>query len=76
VVSNCWERRAEIPRKFARFVVRVHFTPALLYAIAVVLTAEERIISLAIFVAVPLFFIVPNRLLDRKMSDAMAGTEP
>jgi len=65
----------ELPQKFARFVVRVHFTPALLYAVAVVLAAEARIVSLAIFVAVPLFFIVPNRLLDRKMSEAMAGTE-
>jgi uncharacterized membrane protein len=61
----------ELPRRFSRFVVLLHFSPALLYAVAVLCAAEARIVSLTIFVAVPVFFILPNRLLDRKMNDAM-----
>jgi uncharacterized membrane protein len=56
--------------KFARKITFLHLSPCILYLIAVLLSLVSNIISYVIFIGVPVFFILPNRLLNRMLSNA------
>jgi uncharacterized membrane protein len=51
-----------------RFVARLHSAPILVYAIGAVMALWYVPASLVLFVAVPAFFILPNRFLDRRLA--------
>lgn len=53
---------ARLPEKTIRRVLVVHGAPVLVYLFAVAIGPLAPSVSLALFVAVPLFFIVPNPL--------------
>ncbi len=60
--------RPEVSREFAWRIVRIHSTPIAVYGVAVALAAAAHGVSLVLFAAVPLFFILPNRWLRRAIS--------
>jgi uncharacterized membrane protein len=55
---------------FARRVAILHLSPLLMYLSAILFSFISVWISYAIFVFVPLFFILPNRLLSKLFQDA------
>jgi uncharacterized membrane protein len=55
--------------KFSRKITRLHLSPCLLYIAAVLLSMISNKISYAIFIGVPLFFIIPNKLLIKFLSN-------
>jgi len=57
-------------KEFAMFVVKIHSSPMLCYALAIGLAGWSTTISLVLFALVPLFFIVPNPLLERRIGGA------
>ncbi|HYL15547.1 MAG TPA: TMEM175 family protein [Terriglobales bacterium] len=57
--------KPEVSREFAWRVVGIHSAPIAVYTLAVVVAAAALELSLALFAAVPLFFIVPNRWLRK-----------
>lgn len=67
-------RARGVSPSFARLVARVHSAPILVYGTAIVLAPWSVYASLALFVAVPAFFILPNPLLDRWLASAQAAT--
>jgi len=56
---------APISKAFARAVFIIQTSPMLVYGLAVVLAGWSPNASLALYAAVPLFFILPNPLLER-----------
>jgi len=50
------------------FIAKVQATPIAVYAAAVLGAHWNTGLSLVLFVAVPAFFIVPNRFVDRRLS--------
>jgi uncharacterized membrane protein len=56
--------------QFARTVIVIHSSPMFVYALAVVLAGWSTKASLVLYVAVPLFFIIPNPLLERRIGSA------
>jgi uncharacterized membrane protein len=58
---------------FARFVARLHTAPILLYGAAIVLAHWYVPLSLVLFAAVPVFFILPNPLVDKRLRLAMGA---
>jgi uncharacterized membrane protein len=60
----------QVTKEFARLVVKVHSAPMFGYALAVVLAGWSPTVSLIIFAGVPLFFILPNPLLERRIGTA------
>ena len=61
---------ASVTKEFAGTVVKIHSSPMLGYVIAVVLAGWSTRVSLALYAAVPLFFILPNPLLERRIGAA------
>jgi len=55
---------------FVRTVIVIHSSPILGYALAVVLAGWSTKVSLLLYALVPLFFILPNPLLERKIGAA------
>lgn len=56
--------------EFARTVVKIHSAPMLGYGLAVLLAGWSTKASLVMYAVVPLFFILPNPLLDRRIGAA------
>jgi len=56
---------APFPKPFGRAVFIIQSTPMLVYGLAVVLAGWSTKASLVLYTAVPLFFILPNPLLER-----------
>jgi uncharacterized membrane protein len=56
--------------QFARTVIVIHSSPIFVYALAVVLAGWSTKASLVLYVVVPLFFILPNPLLERRIGSA------
>jgi TMEM175 potassium channel family protein len=54
-----------ITKAFGRVVVIIQSSPMLVYGLAVVLAGWSTKVSLFLYAAVPLFFILPNPLLER-----------
>src|SRR5262245_36151700 len=52
---------------FARTVVIIHSSPILAYGVAVIVAGWSTRASLILYAVVPLFFILPNPLLERKI---------
>jgi uncharacterized membrane protein len=50
-----------------RFIARLHAAPALVYGAAIVLAHWYVPLSLVLFAAVPVFFILPNPFVDRRL---------
>ena len=59
-----------ITKAFARTVVVIHSSPMFIYGLAVVLAGWSAKASLVLYAAVPLFFILPNPLLERRIGAA------
>jgi uncharacterized membrane protein len=59
-----------LSREFLRTVIVIHSSPMFVYALAVVLAGWSTKASLVLYVTVPLFFIVPNPLLERRIGAA------
>jgi uncharacterized membrane protein len=57
--------------QFARTVVVIHSSPMLGYALAVFLAGWSTKASLVLYAVVPLFFILPNPLLEHRIGAAM-----
>ena len=62
-----------VTREFARTVVKIHSSPMLGYGLAVMLAGWNTRISLFLYAIVPLFFIVPNPLLEKRIGAATRG---
>jgi hypothetical protein len=61
--------------KFKTFALRVTSAPILVYIVAIALSFINVRLSLVLFVAVPLFFITPHRLVAREVERAIAELE-
>jgi len=61
---------SSVTKEFARAVIRIHSFPMLVYGLAVVLAGWSTKASLVLYAAVPLFFILPNPLLERRIGTA------
>jgi uncharacterized membrane protein len=59
---------------FARTVVMIHSSPMVVYAVAVIVAGWSTKASLILYAVVPLFFILPNPLLERKIGTATRST--
>jgi uncharacterized membrane protein len=59
-----------LTKSFARTVVVIHSSPMLGYGLAVVLAGWSTKASLILYAAVPLFFILPNPFLERRIGAA------
>jgi len=70
---------AHLSRDFALWVSKIHSSPILVYAVAVAIAGWSTAVSLILFAAVPLFFILPNPFLKRRigaMTQADHETHP
>jgi uncharacterized membrane protein len=65
----------EIPPALRLFVARLHMSPVLVYAAALLLARWQIALSLVLFAAVPAFFILPNPFVDRRLRVASSGRE-
>ena len=61
-----------LPERFPMFVTLLTSAPALVYAVAVLISFFNRTIPPVLFAAVPAFFIVPTKFLERRVSGALA----
>jgi TMEM175 potassium channel family protein len=61
---------SSVTKEFARTVIKVHSSPMLAYGLAVALAGWSTKLSLVLYAAVPLFFIIPNPLLERRIGAA------
>ena len=61
---------SSVTKEFARAVIKIHSSPMLVYGLAVVLAGWSTKASLVLYAAVPLFFILPNPLLERRIGTA------
>jgi TMEM175 potassium channel family protein len=59
-----------VTKEFARTVVKVHSSPMIAYGVAVIVAGWSTKASLALYAAVPLFFILPNPLLEKRIGSA------
>jgi len=59
-----------VTTQFARTVVVIHSSPMIGYGLAVILAGWSTAVSLFLYAAVPLFFILPNPLLERRIGVA------
>ena len=59
-----------VTKEFARTVVKVHSAPMIAYGLAVIVAGWSTKASLVLYAAVPLFFILPNPLLERRIGAA------
>lgn len=57
------ELEAKINKKSRNYIAIIHMFPVLMYLISILVSNISLYLSYAIFVIVPLFFILPNRLL-------------
>lgn len=64
-----------VTREFAHLVVMIHSSPMLVYALAIAIAGWKTTISLVLYAAVPLFFILPNPFLERRIN-AMTQAGP
>jgi uncharacterized membrane protein len=62
-----------VPDRFVRFVAIIHSTPIAIYLLGVALAPVSVALSLVLYVAVPIFFILPNPLIDREVKAALAA---
>jgi TMEM175 potassium channel family protein len=60
----------QLTSEFAWLVVKVQSSPMVGYALAVAVAGWNTKLSLILFAAVPLFFIIPNPLLERLIGSA------
>ena len=61
-----------IPLKFRRLAARLTFAPVLVYGVAVAFSFFNLVVPLFLFAGVPLFFIIPHRLVEGRVAEAMA----
>jgi uncharacterized membrane protein len=59
---------AHLDHDFARWVTKIHSSPMLVYAVAIGIAGWSTAMSLVLFATVPLFFILPNPLLKRRIA--------
>jgi len=59
-----------VTKEFARTVVKIHSSPMIAYGLAVIVAGLSTKASLVLYAAVPLFFILPNPLLERTIGTA------
>lgn len=64
-----------VPAELRLFIARLHLSPVLVYAAAVILARWQIALSLVLFAAVPAFFILPNPFIDRKLRAAGGAPE-
>src|SRR5260370_34603848 len=57
----------------SRFVAKLHSAPILVYAAAIALAHWYVPVGLILFAAVPVFFILPNPFIDRRLRSAMGA---
>ena len=62
-----------VPDRLVRFVAVVHSAPIAVYLLGVVLAPLNVALSLVLYLAVPIFFILPNPLIDREVRAALAA---
>src|SRR5262245_60221188 len=66
-----------IPVEFRRFAALLTFAPVLVYGLAVALSFFNPILPLLLFAAVPLFFIIPHRLVEGRVAKTLGqATDP
>src|SRR5262245_21532420 len=59
---------------FARTVVVIHSSPIIAYGVAVIVAGWSTTASFVLYAVVPLFFILPNPLLESKIGTAARNT--
>ena len=55
---------------FSRFVIFIHLLPVLFYLLAIALSYISITLSYVIYISVPLFFIVPNSRIEKRLDTA------
>jgi uncharacterized membrane protein len=63
--------RTGTPFEFRRLAARLTFAPVLVYGLAVGFSFFNLVVPLFLFAGVPLFFIIPNRLVEDRVAEAM-----
>jgi uncharacterized membrane protein len=64
-----------VPDRFVRFVAIIHSAPIAVYLLGIALASAHVAGSLVLYAAVPIFFILPNPLIDREIAAALAAIE-
>jgi uncharacterized membrane protein len=64
-----------VPDRFVRFVAIIHSAPIAVYLLGIALASTHVAWSLVLYAAVPVFFILPNPLIDREIATALAAIE-
>jgi hypothetical protein len=64
-----------VPDRFVRFVAIIHSAPIAVYLLGIGLASAHVAWSLVLYAAVPIFFILPNPLIDREIATALAAIE-
>jgi uncharacterized membrane protein len=59
------ENSLELSEKYRKYVVMLHLSPVFLYLISIIFTFVSMFISYLLFIIVPAFFIIPNRIVMR-----------
>lgn len=65
----------EFPRQFRRFTAMIHAAPIVVYGIAIAIAPWNVWVSLVLYALVPSFFILPNPWLEKRLANALAGTD-
>lgn len=68
-----WKNRfvkQNLPRSLSRFVILIQLTPVVFYLIAIALSYVNITLSYIIYFFVPLFFILPNPLIKKRVESA------
>ena len=64
-----------MPHSFARFVLCIHTAPVLFYGAGIALASWHSFLSLMLFALVPVFFILPNPWLERRIRHASENVQ-
>jgi uncharacterized membrane protein len=59
------------PTGFRRFAAQLTFAPVIVYGIAVAISFVNLVIPRLLFAAVPVFFIVPHRLVEGRVAETL-----
>lgn len=59
-----------LPYSFCRNVTIIHSLPIVVYFVAIILSTLNIIISYVIFILVPLFFVIPNPLINKLLGQS------
>jgi hypothetical protein len=64
-----------VPAKLSGFAVRITLAPIIVYLLAIAVSFASLNVSLALFAAVPAFFILPHRFVAGHVGEAITASD-